>query len=242
MRTYSFQNPAFLALLQGDYTPTPPPPLPPLDKTRFLAWLEAGDGQSTASQWVDQSGHGQHLTQPDADRQPALELDEHGVPHYLLYAQNRLKHGSWQVPCTTPAGDYTIYLIAHIGDNSNENYIFDASSHSLLLSPGPAVGLYYSRQFGVQGGGAVLPLGLHLLTWNLSAANGGRVFVDTQLLASGAYTPVPLSGGRLGQDYQDDYALWSGKVYGFGISQQADSAAQMQQVAAYAKARFKLSF
>lgn len=215
--------------------------LPPIDKTRHLAFLEAGDSQSTASQWYDQSGNSNHFTQADADRQPTLVADTAGYMRYDLSMPGK-GHGFWQLPALSPAqADYTIRMVLNVADNTNENYLFDANNHTLLLSPGPAVGLYYSSLFGARGN-TVLPLGKHLITWNLSQVNGGKVYVDGQLLYAGSYTQVPVTGGRLGQDYKDEYALVSSDYYALSVVLGSDSTSQMQADDAYFRARWGLSF
>jgi hypothetical protein len=215
--------------------------LPPLDKSRYLAFLEAGDGQSTPASWFDQSGNGNHFTQPEADRQATLVTDTAGYMRYDLSMPGK-GHGYWQLPALSPAqADYTIRMVLNVADNSNENYLLDATNHTLLLSPGPGVGLYYSSLFGARGN-TVLPLGKHLLTWNLSQASGGKVYVDGQLLYAGSYTQVPVTGGRLGQDYKDEYALVSSDYYALSVVLGSDSASQMQADDAYFRARWGLSF
>ncbi len=67
---------AGLLALYALAAPKPSPAAGPVTGPRLVLWLDAQDpGDAGQSVWADKSGHGNHASQPDVERRPAVRVD-----------------------------------------------------------------------------------------------------------------------------------------------------------------------
>lgn len=211
-----------------------------LDKTRFLAFVEAGHADNTASVISDQSGHNNHFTQSVVANQPVAATDAEGRA-YLDFARSG-DPKFLNMPLSSGQANYTFYLVLDVQDVTSETYLVDSGSHTLLLGTGPGAGLYYSSLFGGRGDNVRLTPGLQLLTWRLHDTEGGRVLSNKQLLYNGSYTQANLTPGRFGLDFGNDYGGFRGKLYALAVAVGGDTADQQDALAAYFKSKYGLPY
>lgn len=210
---------------------------PTMDKTRYLFFGTAGNAGNTDDAWLDESGHGNHLT-TDEDDTFVRTTDAGGK---TVYRSSNVTGGVWRFPWASLAvSDYTIYLV--LRPNSLQNpYLLDAGSHSLALGFNSSdFGAYFRGQGngGATGAGQLLIAGneLAVVAWRLTASNGGAQVLknNTAVLTGGPWSQVPfLAGGALGHDYSAEYAPFYGDIHSFVFRQGNDTDAQVAETTTY---------
>jgi hypothetical protein len=199
----------FMSLLSGSS------PVTALDKTDFLFFGRANNPDTTGSLFVDESPNGLHMVSPSFGVPYGIATDINGKrvlrpPNASLNPRMAFDFGS------VGPGSYSCYAVVRIAD-PNGYYFFDNVGHSLLLGINSYDGAYLAN--GVHGYLPV-PVGeLVCLVWVLDAASGtGKVYVNNEVVYSGAYYGATLTNGFLGNDYFNNYKPFQGDLHSFGIA------------------------
>ncbi|MCA8830168.1 ferritin family protein [Hymenobacter pini] len=207
-----------------------------IDKTRFATFLEADSAGNTATQWLDQSGHGKDAV---ANAAFNLTLDAQGRACYeatgtQLFSLSTLR----AVP-----SDYTVYLVVRKSSGTGVRLV-DSVSDRWIVQVSEGAVLYNS--VGGTMTNYIMPPDdvLRLLVVRLNSA-GATLLVNGVIEANGQWVQQPTTsptylGGT--PDGGGLYGALRGGWYAFGLVVGNDTDAQIEEVRQYFAAKLGTSF